>query len=350
VLLKNDGNLLPISHAVKSIAVIGPLARNHRDPVGTWAGPTDTNNVVTLLEGISAAAPAARVVYATGCEINSPDTSGFGAAVAAAKQCEIVLMALGESEDMSGEASCRSSLELPGCQENLLRTIYATGKPVILVLMNGRPLSISWEQAHIPAIVETWFLGHETGNAIGDVLFGAYAPTGRLPVTFPRCTGQVPIYYNHMNTGRPTDDREHYTSRYLDLPSTPLYPFGYGLTYTTFAYADLHVAATTLTTRDSLAVRVNVTNTGSRAGDETVQLYVRDEVGSVTRPVRELKAFRRVHVEAGKSLPVTLSIAVSDLAFTGLDMKRRVEPGMFSVYVGPNAAEGLTGRFEVIGQ
>jgi beta-glucosidase len=348
VLLRNEGGLLPLNKDLKSIAVIGPLGKNRKDPLGPWAGPTDTAFVVTLLEGIREAVPSARLSFAPGCEIDGMDSSGIAAAARAARQADVVLLAVGESEGMSGEASCRSSLELPGRQPDLVRAVYATGKPVVMVLMNGRPLALGWESTHVPAIIEAWFLGHETGHAIADVLFGDSSPAGRLPVSFPRVTGQVPIYYNHKNTGRPTDDKTHYTSRYLDLPSTPVYPFGFGLTYTTFAYADLEVNTPRLKVSDTLAVRITVKNTGRRAGEEVVQLYIRDEAGSVTRPVRELKAFRRVHLEPGQSLPVTLYVPVVELAFTGLDMQRRVEPGKFRVYVGPNSAGGLEGAFEVL--
>jgi beta-glucosidase len=347
VLLKNERGLLPLSKAMKTIAVIGPLANNHRDLVGTWAGPTDTNNVVTVLDGVRAAAPASHVIFVQGCAIDGSDTTGIAAAVAVARKADVVLLAMGESEDMSGEACCRSSLELPGRQADLVRAVHATGKPVVLLLMNGRPLALSWEAANLTAILETWFLGHETGHAIADVLFGDFAPTGRLPVSFPRVTGQIPVYYNHKNTGRPGDDTVHYTSRYLDVPSTPLFPFGFGLTYTTFAYTGLSVASQRVKTTDSLSVRVILNNTGLRAGEEVVQLYVRDEVGSLTRPVRELKAFTRVRLQPGQTKPVTLTIPAADLAFTGVDMQRHVEPGMFTVYVGPNAGEGLVGRFEV---
>jgi beta-glucosidase len=350
VLLKNQNNLLPLSARTGAIAVIGPLAQNHRDPVGTWAGPTDTNNVVTVLDGIQETAPGAMIMYAPGCSIDGADTAGFSAALAIARKADVVVMAMGEAETMSGEASCRSSLGLPGKQLELLKAVQATGKPVVLVLMNGRPLALPWEAEHVPAIVETWFLGHETGHAIADVLFGAYAPTGRLPASFPRTTGQVPVYYAHKNTGRPSNDTVHYTSRYLDVVSTPLYPFGYGLTYTTFGYSDLALTGAKLRVTDSLKVRVTVKNTGARAGDEVVQMYVRDDVGSLTRPVRELKAYRRIHLAAGEATTVTLSIPVTDLAFTGGDMKRRVEPGTFTVFVGPHAAQGLEGQFEVMAQ
>jgi beta-glucosidase len=347
VLLKNEGNLLPLSRGTKTVAVIGPLAKSQREPLGMWAGPADSNTVVTMVDGIRAAAPAARVLYALGCPIEGTDTVGTANAVAVARQADVVIMAMGESRDMTGEASCRSSLELPGCQLHLVRAIHATGKPIVLVLTNGRPLAISWEAANIPAIVEGWFLGDQSGHAIADVLFGAYAPTGRLPVSFPRVTGQVPIYYNHKSTGRPANDTVHYTSRYLDIPSSPLYPFGFGLTYTAFAYSDFRVNKPVYAVGDTVLVSVTVRNTGAKAGEEVVQLYVRDDFGSMTRPVRELKAYRRVRLDAGQSVNVTLPVAVVDLAFTGVDMRRAVEPGMFTAFVGPNAQEGLAGKFEV---
>ena len=348
VLLKNENSLLPLSLKAGAIAVIGPLAQNKRDPVGTWPGPTDTNNVVTVLEGIQEAAAGSLIMYARGCGIDDADTTGFATAVNVARKADVVVMVMGESNEMSGEACCRSFIGLPGNQLDLVKAVQATGTPIVLVLMNGRPLAISWEAANLPAIVESWHLGHETGHAIADVLFGTYAPTGRLPVTFPRVTGQVPLYYNHKNTGRPFNDTSHYTSRYLDIPSTPLYPFGYGLTYTTFGYSDLVIDAATLHPADSLRVRVTVRNTGTRDGDEVVQVYVRDDVGTLTRPVRELKAFKRVHLAAGASATVALAIPVSDLAYTGADMKRRVEPGTFTVFVGSNAAADLAAHCEVV--
>ncbi|HEX9006147.1 MAG TPA: glycoside hydrolase family 3 N-terminal domain-containing protein [Bacteroidota bacterium] len=349
VLLRNEGNLLPLRKDLKTLAVIGPLAGSHRDPTGCWAGPTDTNNVVTVLEGVRAAvAPGTHILTAHGCTISGPDTAGIAAAVAVARQADAVLLVVGESEDMSGEASCRSSLDLPGRQEELVRAVQAAGKPVVLVLMNGRPLSIAWEAGHVPAILESWFLGLRTGNAVADVVFGDYNPSGRLPVTFPRTVGQVPIYYNHKNTGRPPSDSNHYTSKYLDLPSSPLYPFGFGLSYTTFAYAGLTLRAAELGLTDSIRAAVTVTNTGSRPGDETVQLYVCDEFGSVTRPVKELKAFRKVHLAPGQQTMVDFVVPVSHLAFTTLEMKHAVEPGTFRLYIGPDSAHGLETSFTIV--
>jgi beta-glucosidase len=347
VLLKNERDILPLSKTGKIIAVIGPLAHSRREAIGMWAGPTDTNQVVTLLDGIRAAAPTSKILYAPGCAIEGTDTAGIADAVSIAHKAEVVILNVGESRDMTGEASCRSSLELPGRQSDLVRAVHATGKPVVLVLTNGRPLAIRWETERLPAIVEAWFLGHETGHAIADILFGDYEPTGRLPVSFPRVTGQVPFYYNHKNTGRPADDSVFYTSRYLDVPSSPLYPFGFGLTYTSFSYSDLRVMEASVGVADTVSIAVTVKNTGSRTGEEVAQLYVCDEVGSLTRPVRELKAFRRVRLDPGRIAQVMMKISVADLAFTGFDLKRKVEPGMFSVYVGPNSGEGIHGRFEV---
>ena len=350
VLLKNEGSVLPLRKDLRCIAVIGPLASNRRDPVGPWAGPTDTNNVVTVLEGVrSAVSPGTKVLFAGGCTINGTDTNGIAAAVSSARQADAVLLITGESEEMSGEAGSRASLDLPGRQEDLVRAVHATGKPVVLILMNGHPLTIAWEASHIPAILETWFLGLKAGSAIADVVFGDYNPSGKLPVTIPRTVGQIPLYYNHKNTGRPPDTADRFTSKYMDLPSTPLYPFGYGLSYTTYGYSGLAIRSARLGTTDTLQASVVVTNTGKRAGSEVVQLYVRDEAGSVTRPVRELKGFRTVRLDPGAAASVTISVPVSSLAFTTLDMKHEVEPGTFRVFIGPDSAHGLEGTFTVSG-
>jgi beta-glucosidase len=287
-------------------------------------------------------------VYAPGSGIEDTSTAGFADAVAAARRANVAILVLGERHDMSGEAASRSALGLPGVQQQLLEAIHATGTPVVLVLMNGRPLILEWAAEHVPAILETWFLGVEAGPAIADVLLGVVNPSGRLPVTFPRAIGQIPIYYNHKNTGRPPSDSDKFTSKYLDVPVTPRYPFGFGLSYTTFAYRDLRVAMSRLGQRDTLRVSVTVANAGSRDGVTVAQLYVRDEVASVTRPVRELKAFQRVRLAAGESRTIELRVAVRDLAFWGPSRAWVVEPGAFRVYVGPNSAEGLEAGFQVI--
>jgi len=349
VLLKNERSLLPLDPTAGAIAVIGPLADNKEEPLGPWHTQGQADDVVTVLQGIKAKVPAAtQVVYAYGSGIEDSSTAGFAEAVAAARQAKVAILVLGERGDMSGEAASRSSLDLPGVQEQLLEAVAATGTPVVLVLMNGRPLILPWASDHVPAIVETWFLGVEAGNATADVLFGDVNPSARLPVTFPRVLGQVPLYYNHRNTGRPPDVNNKYTSKYIDVPVTPRYPFGFGLSYTMFGYSNLGLSRARARVSDTVTATVTVTNTGNREGTEVVQLYVRDEVASVSRPVRELKAFRRVTLKPGESRAVDLRVAVRDLWFIGLDMKPVVEPGTFRVFVGPNSAEGLEARFECI--
>ncbi|HKP86931.1 MAG TPA: glycoside hydrolase family 3 N-terminal domain-containing protein, partial [Blastocatellia bacterium] len=290
VLLKNQGNVLPLSKGINSIALIGPLADDQQNPLGSWTGDGRKEDVVTLLAGIKAKVPpATKILYAQGCEINTDATEGIAEAVRIASQSDVAIIAVGESAEMSGEASSRSSLDLPGRQSDLVRAVIATGKPTVIVLMNGRPLTINWIADRAPAILETWFAGIQAGNAIADVLFGDVNPGGKLPVTFPLSIGQVPIYYNYKNTGRPPDPRNKYTSKYLDVPVTPLYPFGYGLSYTEFKLADLRLSAQRIRPDGKLTVSVEVQNAGKRAGDEVVQLYIRDMAGSVTRPVKELK-------------------------------------------------------------
>ena len=348
VLLRNERSLLPLPKS-GPIAVIGPLADNKEEPLGPWHTQGRAEDVVSVLQGIKAKVPAGtQVVYAQGAGIEDTSTAGFAAAVAAAKQAKVAVLVLGERGDMSGEAASRSSLGLPGVQEQLLEAVAATGTPVVLVLMNGRPLILEWASDHVPAIVETWFLGIEAGNATADVLFGDVNPSGRLPVTFPRVLGQVPIYYNRRNTGRPADVNNKYTAKYIDAPVTPRYPFGYGLSYTTFSYSNLKLSTARARVRDTVTATVTVTNSGGREGTEVVQLYVRDMVASVSRPLRELKAFRRVTLKPGESKAIDLPIAVKDLWFIGLDMKPVVEPGTFRVFVGPNSAEGQEASFECI--
>ena len=345
VLLKNERSLLPLAKT-GTIAVIGPLADNKEEPLGPWHTQGRAEDVVSVLQGIKTKVQT--VLYAQGSGIDDTSRAGFAAAVAAARQAKVAVLVLGERGDMSGEAASRAFLGLPGVQEQLLEAVAATGTPIVLVLMNGRPLIFEWASDHVPAIVETWFLGIEAGNATADVLFGDVNPSARLPVTFPRVLGQVPLYYNHRNTGRPPDANNKYTSKYIDVPVTPRYPFGYGLSYATFGYSNFKLSAARARVSDTITATVTVTNSGSREGTEVVQLYVRDEVASVSRPVRELKAFRRVTLKPGESRAVDLRVAVRDLWFIGLDMKPVVEPGTFRVYVGPNSAEGLEATFECI--
>jgi len=348
VLLKNERSLLPLAKST-AIAVIGPLADNKEEALGPWHTQGRAEDVVTVLQGIKAKVPAGtQVLYAPGAGIEDTSRAGFAAAVAAARQAKVAILVLGERGDMSGEAASRAELGLPGVQQQLLEAVAATGTPVVLVLMNGRPLIFEWAAEHVPAIVETWFLGVEAGNATADVLFGDVNPSGKLPVTFPRALGQVPLYYNHRNTGRPMQPQNKFSSKYLDVSNDPRYPFGFGLSYTTFAYRDLRLSTARARVSDTVTATVTVANTGAREGTEVVQLYVRDEVASVSRPVRELKAFQRVTLKPNESRAVTLRVAVKDLWFIGLDMKPVVEPGTFRVFVGPNSTEGLEATFECI--
>ncbi|MDQ3949332.1 MAG: glycoside hydrolase family 3 C-terminal domain-containing protein, partial [Gemmatimonadota bacterium] len=350
VLLKNERRTLPLSKMLGTIAVIGPLADDRRSMLGSWAAAGRPEEAVTILAGIrQAVSPRTRVIYARGTSVDSMSTSGFAEAVAAARQADAVVLVLGEREDMSGEAASRAWIDLPGAQEALARAVHATGKPVVAVLANGRPLSIAWLAAEVPAILETWFLGTQAGHAVADVLFGDYNPGGKLPVTFPRTTGQIPIYYNRKNTGRPPAAENKYTSKYLDVPWTPLFPFGHGLSYTTFAYDNPRLSAPTMRTADTLTVTVDVTNTGDRAGDEVVQLYVQDEVASVTRPLKELKGFSRITLRPGERRTVTFRLRSDDLAFYDAAVRRVVEPGFFKVFVGTSSASVREARFELLG-
>jgi beta-glucosidase len=314
ILLKNEHDLLPLPKSGRKIAVVGPLADSKEDMLGPWSGQGKAEECVTPLEGIRA--------------ITEP---------VSVEQADVIVAVLGETRDMSGEAASRASIDLPGDQQKVLESLVATGKPVVLVVMSGRPLAISWAAEHVPAIVQAWFLGTESGHALADVLFGDVNPSAKLPVTVPRTTGQVPIYYAHLPTGRPPNPDDHYTSKYLDVPIGPLYPFGFGLSYTKFEYSDLQVNAT--------SASVTVRNTGSRDGEEIVQMYVGDPVASVSRPVKELKEFRIVPLKPGQSTRVVFPIAARDLRFW-MDGKWVIEPGTFKVWIGPSSATGLEGALD----
>ncbi len=349
VLLKNSGKTLPLSKRLRTLAVIGPLADDATSALGSWAAAGRREDAVTVLAGIrKAVPPGTQVLYAKGAEVEATDTAGFAEAARIAGAADAVVLVLGEHQDMSAEARNRSSLDLPGVQQTLVERVHAAGKPVAVVLMNGRPLSTPWLDANVPAIVEAWFLGVQTGPAVADVLFGDYNPGGKLPISVPRTVGQVPIYYNHKNTGRPPDEKERYTSKYIDVARTPLYPFGHGLSYTRFQYSNLRLSAAKIRATDSITVSVDVTNAGDRAGDEVVQLYLRDDVASLTRPVKELRRFRRVTLEPGQKQTVAFTLGRDDLAFYGPDLRRTVEPGTFTVYVGTSSADLSDGRFEVV--
>jgi beta-glucosidase len=350
VLLKNDNNILPLKKDYKKIAIIGPLANNSVDPIGGWGGLGDSADVTTVLEGFQnyVVNGGAKILFSKGCSINDQDKSRFKDAITKAKKSDVIILCVGEDRDMSGEACSRSSLDLPGVQEELAKELLKTGKPIVVVLMNGRPLSINWLNENANAILETWFAGTMAGDAIAKVLFGDFNPSGKLPVTFPRTVGQVPIYYNHKNTGRPGDKENHYTSQYLDLPLTSLFPFGYGLSYTTFEYNSLNLSTNKITNKDSVVVSVKVKNTGKFDGEEVVQLYIQDLVGSVTRPVKELKGFKKIFLKRGEEKSVQFTIHENDLRFTAADMKFKSEPGMFKVYVGTNSVELLESQFELV--
>lgn len=357
VLLRNEKNTLPLSLQLRSIAVLGPLADDQREPLGTWAVtgkfaevvPTLERSVVTVLSAVKERVPPrTRVQFAKGCDIEGKDRSGFQEAVRVARECDATVIVVGESRDMSGEAASRTSLELPGVQQQLIEAVHATGKPLVVVNLSGRPLALSWIAENATAVVQAWHLGTESGHAIADVLFGDFNPCGRLTVTVPRNVGQVPIYYNHKNTGRPPSADNKYSSKYLDVQWTPLYPFGFGLGYATFEYSNLRLAEARLSRKDTLEVKVDLRNTGGRVGTEVAQLYVRDAVASLTRPVRELKAFERVTLEPGATRTVILKVPVATLGFHDSRLRYVVEPGKFKVWVGPNAAEGLEAEFQVL--
>ncbi len=345
VLLRNEKNLLPLQKNIKSVAVVGPLANDERDPLGPWATVGRPEDVVTVLRGIKDKLPSTTIRYAKGCSITGTSPEDFSDALRIARESDVVIAVVGEAETMSGEAASRSDLGLPGNQEELVEKLHAVGKPLIVVLMNGRPLAIPWIAENVPAIVETWFLGVEAGNAIADVLVGDYNPSGKLTTSFPRATGQVPIYYNHKNTGRPGNVSEKWNSKYIDLPLGPQYPFGYGLSYTTMVYSGLSLSSNTLHAGGSLTVAATVKNTGNREGEEIVQLYVHDQVGSLTRPVKELKGFQKISLRPGESRHVEFTLKPDQLAFYNLSVQRVVEPGTFEVFVGPNSAEGMNAKF-----
>lgn len=348
VLLKNDRDTLPLSKNVGSIAVIGPLADDRRAPLGWWAGDGKEENTVTPLAGIKAmVSPQTKVTYAKGCDVKDESTAGFQEAVNLAKQSDVAVVFVGEIADMVGEAASRSSLDLPGKQMELVQAIHATGKPTVVVLVNGRPLSIGWIVNNVPAILESWMGGSQSGNAIADILFGDVNPSAKLPVTFPRTVGQVPMYYNYMNTGRPPEAENRYTSKYLDSPWTPLFPFGYGLSYTKFRVSNLLLSAPRIPVNGTVTVSAEVENIGKRAGDEVVQLYIRDPVASMTRPVKELKGFQRVTLQPGEKRRVEFTLSNEHLGFWNRQMRYVVEPGEFRVMVGSSSADVIEGKFEV---
>jgi beta-glucosidase len=353
VLLKNQGQVLPLQSS-KKIAFIGPLVKNQRDLIGSWSGAGDWKKAVSIWDALQQKFGADKFLYAKGCNLvedsalrkrlNDHDgqltvdamssAEMIGQAVQTAGQAEVVVAVLGEAFGMSGEAASRSMIGLLDNQLQLLKALKATGKPIVLVLMNGRPLTLEWEDANCDAILETWFSGSQAGAAITSVLFGEYNPSGKLTMTFPRNVGQIPIYYNAKNTGRPMDPNNKYSTKYLDVPNTPLYPFGYGLSYTTFSYGDIKLSSSTLKPGQTLTATITVTNTGKVDGIETVQLYLRDLVGSISRPVKELKGFQKISLKAGEAATVNFKITIDDLKFFNADLKYVAEPGAFKLFIG----------------
>ena len=361
VLLKNQNSVLPLKKG-GTIALIGPLADNKENMPGTWSVAADFTKSVSLLQGLKdVAGEGTKIVYSRGSNLDADslfeERAGmFGKslnrdhrpaeairdeAVAAARQADVIVAALGESAEMTGESSSRSNIEIPQTQQDLLQALLKTGKPVVLVLFTGRPLAIKWENDQVPAILDVWFGGSEAGHAIGDVLFGAVNPSGKLSTTWPQNVGQVPLYYNHMNTGRPLESPwfQKFRSNYLDVSNDPVYPFGYGLSYTHFSYGDLSLSSTSLKGSQTLTATVTVTNDGALAGKETVQLYIRDLVGSITRPVKELKGFKKISLNAGGSEKVSFTITPGDLKFYNNDLKYDWESGDFEIMVGPNSRD-----------
>jgi beta-glucosidase len=358
VLLQNEGGVLPLDPAKKT-AVIGPLADNQHDMLGPWWGAGRDSDAVSVLDGIRQQSPGA--TYAGGCKLSNaePPTddpegcgsdAGFAEAVATAEAADQVVLALGETREMSGEAAARSTLDLPGRQEELLRAIKATGKPVAVVLFSGRPLALEDVVGDAPALLEAWFPGVQAGPAVADVVFGKVNPGGKLPVSFPRRLGQVPIYYNHEPTGRPCDPDQKYVSRHRDIPScSPLFVFGHGLSYTTFEVSNLRLSSSTVSKNGSLQASVTVRNTGSRKGDEVVQLYLHDPVASISQPVRRLRGFERVTLDPGQTRTVSFTLDKSDFGFYDNRGKFVVEPGQIDVYAGNSSSADMTRSFTVQG-
>ncbi|MBN2805447.1 MAG: beta-glucosidase BglX [Prolixibacteraceae bacterium] len=362
VLLKNENQLLPLKKQ-GTIALVGPLAHNRENMPGTWSVAADFSKAVSVMDGLKNAVDEnVRILYAKGANVmsdpilesrvsifgkptqrdNRPESVLIAEAVSIARQSDVVVAAMGEVAEMSGESSSLSNIELPANQLRLLEALLSTGKPVVMVLFTGRPLALKWADEHVPAILNVWFGGTEAGNAIADVLFGLVNPSGKLSATFPQNLGQVPIYYNHKNTGRPLPEGGWFTkfrSNYLDVPNEPLYPFGFGLSYTTFTYDHLQINADTLKGNQTLTVSIQVTNTGTVAGKEVLQLYIRDLVGTVTRPVKELKGFQKIEFQAGETKTVNFEITTEELKFYNADLVYDWEPGDFEIMVGSNSRD-----------
>ena len=353
VLLKNDNHLLPLSKQTKKIALIGPFAKAKSDNNGFWSydWPDDTARITSLWEGVQRKANAGTtLLYAQGCNINDTARNGFAEAVAVANEADVVVISVGEARDMSGEAKSRSSIQLPGVQEELIKAVMVTGKPVVVMISAGRPLIFNWTADHVPAIVYTWWLGTEAGNAMADVLFGDYNPSGKLPMSFPRTEGQIPIYYNYYNTGRPatSDSDRFYRSAYIDLSIHPQYPFGFGLGYSKFEYSEIRLSKNQFKPGEKMDAIVTVRNAGEYDGEEVVQLYIRDITGSVVRPVKELKGFQKIPLKKGEAKEIRFSISVDDLRFYNDKLQHIYEPGEFKLFIGGSSADVKEAAFKLL--
>lgn len=348
VLLKNDHSLLPLSKQLRKLVVVGALANDAPSTLGPWSGVGRAEESITVLQGIKrAVSPGTEIVYLPGASPDDTNLAHIDQIQRAASDTDAVVAVLGETAQMSGEARSRASLGLPGAQNALLAQLLETGKPLVVILMNGRPLAIPSLDEQVPAILETWFLGSEMGHAVADVLFGDFNPSGKLPITFPRSVGQIPLYQGHKNTGRPPSKTSVFSSKYMDEPWTPLYPFGHGLSYTTFTYGTPTLSRQRLAFDETLTVQVTVRNSGQRAGDETVQLYLRQNTASVTRPVRTLRGFSKVRLAPGESKTVEFLLDQDDFALLGTDYLRLVESGTFTVFVGGSSTTDNQASFEV---
>ncbi|GAA4782744.1 beta-glucosidase BglX [Olivibacter ginsenosidimutans] len=368
VLLKNENNTLPLKKS-GTVALIGPLANTGSNMPGTWSVNADLKNTPSLLAGMQeVVGKEVKIVHALGANLiddaayqeratmfgreiprdNRSEEELVKEAVNTAQQADVIIAALGESSEMTGESSSRTDLNIPAVQQRLLEALLKTGKPVVLVVFAGRPLTLTWEQAHVPAILNVWFGGTEAAKAITDVVFGDVNPSGKLTATFPKNVGQIPLYYSHKNTGRPLEEGKWFSkfrSNYLDVDNEPLYPFGYGLSYTTFNYSDIKLSKNTFGVGDSISASVTVTNTGKREGQEVVQWYTHDVVGSITRPVKELKGFQKLALKPGESKEVVFTISADDLKFYNAELKYVAEPGDFEIFVGGNSRDVQTAKF-----
>jgi beta-glucosidase len=358
--LKNEANLLPLKKSGQKIALIGALANDKNSPLGSWRIASDDNTAVSVLEGMQqykgnqltfekgADLTVGKTAFVDELVFNTTDKSGFEAAKKVAANADIVVMVLGEHGFQSGEGRSRTNLDLPGVQQELLEEIYKVNPNIVLVLNNGRPLALPWAAEHIPAIVEAWHLGTQTGNAVAQVLYGDYNPSGKLPMSFPRNVGQCPIYYNNYSTGRPTNGEGNvFWSHYTDVQKTPQFPFGFGLSYTNFEYKNLKVNKVSFAKGERVTISVDVTNTGNYDGKEVVQLYIHDDAASLARPVKELKGFELIDLKKGETKTVTLTLTDKELGFYDNEGNYLVEAGTFKIMVGGSSDKGLESGFEL---